>query len=271
MKGTFSESMFSLENKVALVTGSSKGIGAGIAVELARAGADVCINYAHSNGQANEVVAQIQALGRRAVAVQADVSDRHQVEALMETCESQLGPIDILVTNAVSSVRTSILETRFEDLQRTVELGIFGVFHAMQVVARKMVERQTKGSIIHVSSPHARTPFKEAIDYNVAKAGSLQLALSVANELMWHQIRVNVLEPGWTDTPGERTWYTDDKMQEMGERMPLRRMGVPADLGRAAVFLASDAASYIAGTVLRVDGGQFIEGGSSWESTGRHQ
>lgn len=258
--------LLSLAKKVVLVTGSSKGIGAGIALELARAGADVCVNYAHSKAQADEVVSQIQALGRRVVAVQADVSDRNQVEPLVNICEAELGHIDILVTNAVSSVRNSILDTQFEDLKRTVEIGIFGVFHTIQVVARRMVERGTQGSIIHVSSPHAHTPFRGAVDYNTAKAGSQQLVLTAANELMWHKIRVNILEPGWTDTPGERTWYSDEDMKHFGERMPFKRMGIPSDLGKAAVFLASDAAAYVAGAVLRVDGGQFIEGVASWES-----
>ena len=260
-----------LVNKVALVTGSSKGIGAGIAMELAKAGADVCINYSSSKVDAEQLVKQIKSLGRRAIAVRANVAERDQVIEMVEVCESTLGPIDILVTNAVASVRNSILETKFEDLQKTVEIAIFGVFHTIQVVARRMVDQGKQGTIIHVSSPHARTPFKEAIDYNVAKAGSHHLVMTVANELMWHKIRVNILEPGWTDTPGERTWYSDEQMKTMGERMPLGRMGLPEDLGKAAVFLASEAAEYIVGAVIKVDGGQFIEGGPSWESTGRHQ
>ncbi|MCF8564380.1 SDR family oxidoreductase [Alicyclobacillus tolerans] len=260
-----------LDNQVALITGSSKGIGAGIAVEFARAGADVCINYVGSSEEAQKVVANIESLGRRAIAVQADVSDREQIVRMVETCERVLGPIDILVTNAVASVRSSILQTQFEDLKRTIEIGVYGVFHAFQVVAGRMVDKGIRGSIIHVSSPHAHVPFKEAVDYNTAKAGAHQLALSAANELMWHGIRVNILEPGWTDTPGERTWYSDEHLKSIGERMPLKRMGSPEDLGRAAVFLASDNAEYIAGAVLKVDGGQFVEGGPSWNTTGRHQ
>lgn len=260
-----------LAGKVALVTGSSKGIGAGIAIEFARAGADVCVNYSGSRSAAAEVAAQIGTFGRKAIVVQADAGSRADIERMVDACERELGQIDILVTNAVSSTRESILDTKFEDLARTVEIGIYGPFHAMQVVARRMVERGTRGSIIHVSSPHARAPFKNAIDYNIAKAGSHHLAMSVANELMWHKIRVNVLEPGWTDTPGERKFYSDDLMKAFGERMPLGRMGHAEDLGRAAVFLASDMAEYIAGAVIRVDGGQFIEGGPSWESKARHE
>ncbi|MCL6517472.1 SDR family oxidoreductase [Alicyclobacillus sp.] len=262
--------MTGLLGKVALVTGGARGIGAGIALELARAGADVCVVDMAGDEALDQVVSRIHSLGRGALAVRGDVSHRDEVEAAVALCESRLGAVDILVTNAIRSTRANLLETRFEDLQRTVEVGVYGVFHAMQVVARRMVARGTGGVILHISSPHARTPFKDAVDYNVAKAGAHHLALSAANELMWHGIRVNILEPGWTDTPGERTWYTDEVMEEMGRRMPLGRMGLPSDLGKAAVFLASDQAAYITGAVLRVDGGQFIEGGASWDSAGRH-
>ncbi|MEB3100477.1 SDR family NAD(P)-dependent oxidoreductase [Ferviditalea candida] len=259
-----------LLNKVALVTGSSKGIGAGIALEFARSGADVCINYMSSKSDAEKLKAQIESYGRRAVAVQANMGARDQIARMVEICESELGPIDILVTNAVTSVRESILNTKFEDFKHTLDIGIFGVFHSIQLVSQRWVNRERGGAIIHISSPHARTPFKDAIDYNVAKAGSHQLVLSAANELMWKNIRVNIIEPGWTDTPGERTWYSDEHMAEMGSLMPLGRLGRPEDLGKAAVFLASDAAEYVVGTVLKVDGGQFIEGGPSWTSKGRH-
>jgi glucose 1-dehydrogenase len=261
-----------LAGKVALVTGSSKGIGAGIAIEFGKAGADVCVNYAGSRADAERVAEQIhRSSGRRAIAVYADAGKREDVEQMVEACTGELGPIDILVTNAIASSRASILETRFEEFYRTVELGIFGTFHAMQLVARQMVARGAKGSIIHISSPHARGPFKNAIDYNTTKAGSHHLAMSVANELMWHQIRVNILEPGWTDTPGERRFYSDELIKAFGDRMPLKRMGLPEDLGRAAVYLASDMADYVVGTVLKVDGGQFIEGGPSWEAKSRHE
>jgi glucose 1-dehydrogenase len=252
-----------LANKIALVTGSSKGIGAGIALELAKSGADICVNYCDSPTSAEDVVNQIRSLGRRAIAIQADVSQRDQVERMVDTCEQELGQIDILVTNAIASVRNTLLETKFEDLQRTLEIGVYGVFHVCQIVARRMVQRMAQGSIIHISSPHAHFPYKGAIDYNTTKAACHHLVLSMANELMWHKIRVNILEPGWTDTPGERRWYSDELLESFSHRMPLGRMGFPEDLGKAAVFLASDAASYITGSVLKVDGGLYIEGSPS--------
>jgi len=250
----------SLSGKVALVTGAARGIGRGVALALAKAGADVCVNYRSSSSAAAEVVAAIREMGRRAHPVQADASDRHAVERMVADCAARLGPIDILVANAVTSVRQNLLETREEDLRRAIDVGIVGTFHVLQVVARQMVERKSAGSIIYISSPHARLPFKGAIDYNTAKAGGHMLALSAANELMWHGIRVNLIEPGWTDTPGERTWYPDEALYREGKKLPLGRLGSPEDIGHAAAYLASDEAAYVAGSVLTVDGGAFIQG-----------
>jgi glucose 1-dehydrogenase len=250
----------SLSGKVALVTGAARGIGRGVALALAKAGADVCVNYRTSGPAGAEVAGAIRALGRHALLVQADVSERAAVERMVAQCTADLGTIDILVANAVTSVRQNLLATREEHLRRAIDVGIVGVFHVLQVVARQMVERETKGSIIYISSPHARLPFKGAIDYNVAKAGGHMLALSAANELMWHGIRVNLIEPGWTDTPGERTWYPDETLYREGAKLPMGRLGTPDDIGHAAVYLASDAAAYVAGTVLTVDGGAFIQG-----------
>jgi glucose 1-dehydrogenase len=258
-----------LADKIALVTGAARGIGRGVALALAEAGADVCLNYRTSEGAAAETAAAIRALGRRALMVQADVSDRAAVLRMVAQCAEALGPIDILVANAVSSVRRTLLETREEELRRAVEVGIYGIFHVLQAVAGQMVARQAKGSIIYISSPHARLPFKGAVDYNTAKAGGHMLALSAANELMWHGIRVNLIEPGWTDTPGERTWYADEVLYREGAQLPLGRLATPADMGQAAVFLASARAAYIAGAVLRVDGGAFIQG-PAWGETARH-
>ena len=249
-----------LSGKVALVTGAARGIGRGVAFAMARAGADVCVNYRTSGPAGAEVAGTIRALGRRALLVQADVSERAAVERMIAQCTADLGPVDILVANAVTSVRQNLLATKEDDLRRAIDVGIVGTFHVLQVVARQMVARETKGTIIYISSPHARLPFKGAIDYNVAKAGGHMLALSAANELMRQGIRVNLIEPGWTDTPGERTWYPDEALYREGQKLPLGRLGSPEDIGRAAAFLASNEAAYIAGSVLTVDGGAFMQG-----------
>jgi glucose 1-dehydrogenase len=208
-------------------------------------------------------------MGRRALAIQADVSDRASVDRMIAECTATLGPVDIAVANAVTSVRQTLLETRPEDLRRAMDVAILGTFHLFQGVASQMVARGAKGCLIYISSPHARLPFKAALDYNTAKAGAHQLALSAANELIWHGIRVNIIEPGWTDTPGERTWYTDEALYREGKQLPLGRLGTPEDLGHAAVFLASERAAYICGAVLTVDGGAFVQG-PAWGAPARH-
>jgi glucose 1-dehydrogenase len=258
-----------LSGKVALVTGAARGIGRGVALAMAKAGADVCVNYRTSGPAGAEVAGSIRALGRRALLVQADVSERAAVERMVAQCTADLGPADILVANAVTSVRQNLLATKEDDLRRAIDVGIVGTFHVLQVVARQMVARETRGTIIYISSPHARLPFKGAIDYNVAKAGGHMLALSAANELMWHGIRVNLIEPGWTDTPGERTWYPDEALYREGKKLPLGRLGSPEDIGHAAVYLASDAAAYVAGSVLTVDGGAFVQG-PAWSGGASH-
>ncbi len=259
----------SLAGRVALITGAARGIGRGVALEMAKAGADVCLNFRTPGAAIDSLVKEVEALGRNVCAVQADVSDRAAVEQLVATCTTALGPIDVCVANAVRSVRQTLLDTDEHELRRTLDVGLMGTFHIFQVVARQMVARAAKGALIYISSPHATIPFKGAIDYNVAKAGGHHLAMSAANELMWHGIRVNLIEPGWTDTPGERTWYSDEALYREGAKLPFGRLGTPEDIGRAAVFLASDQAAYIAGAVLRVDGGAFIQG-PAWTATARH-
>eukprot|EP00929_Paragymnodinium_shiwhaense_P007442 TRINITY_DN111363_c0_g1_i1.p1 TRINITY_DN111363_c0_g1~~TRINITY_DN111363_c0_g1_i1.p1 ORF type:complete len:355 (-),score=57.66 TRINITY_DN111363_c0_g1_i1:150-1166(-) len=260
-----------LKGKVAIVTGASQGIGAGIAVELAHAGADVCVNFVGCRDAAENVASEVRSLGCRAILVEEDVSDRHAVERLFARTEKELGTASILVTNAVTSKRDNILETDPMHFERTLRIGLFGVFHCMQCFSRSVVAAGLSGaSIVHIGSPHAMGPFKDAIDYNVAKAGADHLAKSVANELMWKGIRVNTVQPGWTFTEGELRLYSREALTKAGSEMPFGRLGAPEDIGKAAAWLCSDEAAYITGATLRVDGGQFIETAPSWQSKGRH-
>merc|ERR1719401_90190 len=191
---------------------------------------------------------------------------------MFDTVEGELGPVDVLVTNAVISTRHNILETQIEDFERTVRIGVVGAFHCIQVFSQRLVSAGRRGgSIIHIGSPHAKGPFKDAIDYNVAKAGANHLALSAANELMWHGIRVNIVQPGWTYTEGELQLYSKDVMDKCAAEMPLGRLAMPEDVGKAVVWLCSDEAAYVTGASLTVDGGQFIETAPSWTSVGRHR
>lgn len=261
-----------LLDRVAVVTGSSQGIGAGIALELAHAGADVCINYVGDRACAEDVARKIRGIGRRALIFEADVSKRDAICEMFSAAEAELGLVSILVTNAVASKRQSLLETDADEFDKTIKIGVHGVLHCMQEFSRRMVAAGISGgSIVHICSPHARGPFRDAIDYNVAKAGSRHLALSAANELMWEGIRVNLVQPGWTLTEGELRLYSKEVLDASAAKMPFGRLCMPEDIGKAVVWLSSEEASYVTGTVLQVDGGQFIETAPSWHSSGRHQ
>jgi glucose 1-dehydrogenase len=252
--------MINLTGKVAIVTGSSRGIGRGSAIELARAGASVTVNYRTHPDEAVETAAAIRELGREALVVPADVADRAQVDAVVaQTCE-RFGRLDILVANAYSSVRKSFLELTLEDVERTWAVTLWGVFHSCQAAARVMVEQGEGGKLVIISSVHAFMPFGMALPYNTAKAGLNNMGYTIANELAPHRINVNVIEPGWIDTPGERQFKTDEELRAAGAQLPWGRMGTIQDIGQAVAFLCSPAADYITGACLRVDGGFWFPG-----------
>lgn len=257
-----------LDGKVALVTGGSRGIGRGCALAFAEAGADVAVNYHSNEDAAQEVVDRMAAMGRKGLAIRADVSQPDDVEAMVQQALTEFGRIDILLANAATSTRQPFLETDRESLHRTIGVSMYGMFYSCQAVARAMVDRGIKGSIIVIGSAHGQYPLPLAIDYNMAKAAVHQMAMTVARELTVHRIRVNLLIPGWTDTPGERKWTTEDELQEAAKHLPWGRLGTPADVGNVAVFLASDAAEYVSGSEYTVDGALGVSmpsGGSSKE------
>ncbi len=243
-----------LKHKTALVTGASRGIGRAIAVEFARQGANVVIHYAHHREEAETVAAEVRRLGPRAIAHPADVADRNQVHSLFQSSIAALGRLDIVVANAAFSVRKPFLDLTVEDVQRTWAVSLWGVFHTCQEAARHMAE-SGGGNIIVVSSVHSFRPYPFASAYNGAKAAVNQMAATWAVELAGKGIRVNVLEPGWTDTPGERTFHSEEALSAGGAELLLGRLAAAEEVARAAVFLASNDSSYVIGSVLRVDGG----------------
>ena len=252
--------MIDLQGKVALVTGSSRGIGRGCVLELARAGADVVVNYRSHGGEAEEVAEKIRTLGRRALVVRADVSEREEVERMVATAVEELGSVDIAISNAYYSKRQPFLEMEVKGMERTLGVTLWGGFHVAQTAARQMVEQGEGGSILFISSVLSFIPMPTSTAYNTSKAGTNQMARTMANELATHRIRVNVIEPGWIDTPGERQFSTQEEIDEGGRDIPLGRVGRIEDIGRAATFLSSSAADYITGAVLRVDGGYSLRG-----------
>ena len=247
--------MIDLNGKAALVTGASRGIGRATAIELARAGADVTVNY-HSHGhEAAEVVAEIERLGQRGITFGADVSDRNAVESMVDATVDAFGRLDILVSNAYYSKREPFLDLTEEAMRRTLDVTLWGAFHAAQVAARQMVKQGPGGSLCFISSVLAHIPMPTSLPYNTAKAGINHMSATIAKELAPHRIRSNVIEPGWIDTPGERQYTTDAEMVEGAKKLPWKRLGEPEEIAKMATYLSSDAADYITGSVFRVDGG----------------
>lgn len=255
--------MIDLTGKTALISGSSRGIGKGIAVEMARAGADVAVNYFRHRDDGEAVADEIRAMGRRAIVVGADASDREAVDGMVDRAAEELGGPDIVVANAYYSRRDPFLAMDVDELRKTYEVSLFGAFHVAQAGARKMAAGGTGGSILFISSVMSFLPFPTSLAYSSAKAGMNHMAAIIALELLEHRIRVNVIEPGWTDTPGERQYSTEEELEEGGKRLPWGRLGTIEDLGKAATFLCSDAADYITGEVLRVDGGFWLKRGTA--------
>jgi glucose 1-dehydrogenase len=241
--------------KVALVTGASRGIGRGIALHLAREGANVIINYRTHPEEAQSLAQEIAGMGRQALLQQADVADREAMAAMFAAAQQQFGHIDVVVANAAYSVREPVVNAAWEGVLRTLEVTQFGVFHACQMAAQQMVKQGKGGKILLISSIHEEVPFANSAAYNMAKAAINHLARTLANELTPHHINVNVINPGWIDTPGERNFSTEEQLQEGGKHIPWGRLGTPEDVAAAAAFLCSDEADYITGSTLRVDGG----------------
>ncbi len=250
--------MVDLTGKVALVTGSSRGIGRSCALEMARAGANVTVNYRAHGDEAEAAAEEIRGLGREVLVVGADVADRQAVEEMVGKTVDHFGNLDIVVSNAYRSVRGPFLDMRVEDMEDTLSVTLYGGFHVAQVGAREMVARGRGGAILFITSVHAFIPYGDHLAYNTAKAGTNHMASTMASELAEHRIRVNVIEPGWIDTPGERTYATEEELQEEGRKLPWGRMGRPDEIGKAAAFMCSDAASYITAAALRVDGGFWL-------------
>lgn len=244
-----------LAGRTALVTGAARGIGRGCALELARDGADVAINDWKSCPETESLVAEIAALGRRVVLVPGDVFDRANCQAIVEQAIQALGHVDILVSNPAFSRRGDFLDYDPELFERTLRGTLTAGFHMSQLVARHLVSRGRGGKIIFISSVQSRIPCVRSVAYNAAKSGLNQMALTMAAELLKHRINVNVIEPGWIDTPNEQATFGSEAIAKAAPTMPWGRLGTPADIGRAAAFLASSDADYITGTSLLVDGG----------------
>lgn len=248
-----------LTGKRALITGAGRGIGRGCALELARCGADVAVNDRAASDDARAVVAEIAALGRRAWLVPGDVFARASCEHVVAEAERVLGQVDILVSNPAFSRRADFLEFDPTVFEQVIQGTLTGGFHMSQLVARQMVARGARGKIVFIASVHAEVPYVRSAAYNAAKTGLIALAKTIAAELLPHRINVNVVAPGWIDTPGEHETFGGEAIAAAAPTLPWGRLGTPAEIGQAVAFLASGAADYITGSTLVVDGGFLLQ------------
>ena len=247
-----------LEGKVAVVTGGARGIGKAAALAMAREGASIAIGDLLED-EGRKTVLEIEALGRGALLVVGDVGGRAGAERLFEETVAKLGRVDILLNNCARSVRKPLLELTVDDVKATWGPTLWSVFHCSQLAARQMVGQGGGGSIISISSVHAVRAYPGSTAYNGAKAAVIHMSRTWATELAEHGIRVNTIEPGWIDTPGERVHATEEEIQAAAAKLPLKRLGTPEDIARAVVFLASEEdSSYVTGSSFRIDGGYIL-------------
>ena len=243
-----------LTGQVAFVTGAGRGIGRASALALAQAGADIALNDLAAGPELDGIAAEIISLGRQALILPGDVSDQPAVENMVRTAAEQFGRLDIAVSSAVFSDRQLLYEADMNGFRRTIDVTMWGAFHLLQATAQRVIEQKRPGSIVLISSPHAFIPVPRAMAYNMAKAAVDQMARTAAVELAEHRIRVNVIHPGWVDTPGERKYATEEQIARGGARLPMGRLAKPEDIGRGVVFLSDPASEYITGSSLLIDG-----------------
>lgn len=245
--------LFGLDGRIALVTGGDKGLGQGMAIALAQAGADVAIVSRSGHGAAT--MAAVQATGRRGLSLTADLGQRAAAADVLAECEQGLGPIDILVNNAGIILRADATETALEDVMRVLDVNLLGVWALAQAAGRSMIERGG-GKIINIASLLAFQGGIRVPAYTAAKHAVVGLTRALANEWAGRGVNVNAIAPGYMITDNTQALRDDPvRSRQLGERIPAGRWGTPADLAGAVVFLASRASDYVHGHVLVVDGG----------------
>lgn len=255
-----------LQGQKALVTGANSGIGRGTAIELARAGADVMVNYYAGDEAAQEVVAEIEALGSSACAHRADVSREEDVLGMFARAIETFGTIDILVNNAGIQIDSPFETMTLEQWNRVLAVNLTGQFLCAREAVREFKRRgvvpsvsAAAGKIIHVSSVHELIPWAGHVNYAASKGGVMMMMKSIAQEVAPHRIRVNSVAPGAIRTPiNTDAWDSPAAMARLLTLIPYHRIGEVEDVGRAVAWLASDMADYITGTSLFLDGGMTL-------------
>jgi glucose 1-dehydrogenase len=244
-----------LAGKVALVTGASSGIGHATAWALAEQGADVAINYWTLPAAAEALATRIERLGRKCLLFKVDVSRQDDVEAMVADIAARMGHLDIFVSSAVYSDRELFLNANLEGFRRTIDVTMWGAFYGLRASARQMMKQGPGGTAVLVSSGQARIAHRACMAYNMAKAAIDQMGRTAALELAPHGIRVNMIYPGWTDTPGERKFFSDEVIKNAGKDLPLGRLAKAEEIARGILFLVDPDSAYVTGSTLMIDGG----------------
>jgi glucose 1-dehydrogenase len=203
-------------------------------------------------------MAKITAAGGQAKAAVADVTDQQAIEELVAGAVREYGRVDIAVSNAAYSDRELFHRANMDGFRRTIDVCMWGPYYLLRAAAQAMIAAGNGGSMVCVSSPHAYKAVPGATAYNMAKAALDQLARTAACELAQHRIRVNIVHPGWTDTPGERKFFVEDELLNRGGGLPWGRLAKPEEIARGVVFLCDPASEYINGSTLSIDGGALL-------------
>ena len=255
-----------LTGQPALVTGANSGIGEAVAIGLAKAGADVAINYVTHPEVAEEVAHTITKLGRRAITLKADVSRENEVEAMYAKAIAEFGTLHISISNAGLQRDSAFVDMTLEQWNTVIGVNLTGQFLCQRAAAREFLKRgvvpsvsKAAGKIICMSSVHQEIPWAGHVNYASSKGGIKMLMESMAQELGPHFVRVNAIGPGAIRTPiNTAAWNTPDAYKSLMTLVPYKRIGEPDDIAQAAVWLASDAADYVTGATLFVDGGMTL-------------
>lgn len=245
-----------LTGKVALVTGASRGIGRAIALTLAEAGTDVAVNYAGSEAAAAEVVSLIEAKGRKAIKLKADVSSVQEVEDMFKQVLETFGKLDILVNNAGITRDNLIMRMKEDEFDQVIATNLKGVFNCVKAATRPMM-KQRSGRIINISSVVGVLGNPGQVNYVAAKAGVIGMTKATAKELASRGITVNAVAPGFIETDMTDK-LPEDVRSQLLQQIPLAKLGQPEDIAKAVRFLASDDASYMTGQTIHVDGGMYM-------------
>ncbi|WP_419144812.1 SDR family oxidoreductase [Achromobacter deleyi] len=256
----------SLKGQTALVTGANSGIGRAVAVALGKAGADVVVNYVTNPADAEVVAEEIRSGGQRAMTVQADVADEAQVQAMFDAAVREFGTVDILVSNAGRERNAPFHEMSLADWDAVMNVNLRGAFLCARSAVREFLRRGVRpgisvaaGKIIFTSSVHEVIPWAGHVNYAASKGGLMLLMKSLAQEVSEKRIRVNSIAPGAIRTPiNTAAWSTPEAYADLMKLVPYKRIGEPDEVGRAAVWLASDFSDYIVGTTIFVDGGMTL-------------